>query len=461
MLLEHFILLHLLLLHLLLLPTFLHHLFLLHHLLLLAQQFGFWCKNELRVHADGLTKNVTCCPPIAISETNNFVLAESYVPGAKYCSGGNFIPGLPAEQGWARGVRIVLYGMALGYCFLGVAIIADRFMVAIEVITSKTKEIHVKNEVGSLEPVQVQVWNATISNLTLMALGSSAPEILLAVIETLGTMGKPAVEGLGPSCIVGSAAFNLLVISAICVLAIGNGEVRGIKQFGVFNITAFFSVFAYVWMYIVLMDSYVVAWEAWVTFMMAPLMTGLAYGQDKGWIWCRSKKYKIAHTPSKRALNGEGEFGREQKIHVGDKTTTGTYMSSFQSHQGMNEAMFKEVLEERARELGVAMTDVDPNEVAALCAKKINDKMPKSRAYYRTQANKAITGGNKASKVGTSFSLFGFGGRSSPPTHLPPASQHTQAQPPPPFFLLLSSSFSSFLCCCCLLYFLCTCSAFN
>lgn len=29
----------------------------------------------------------------------------------------------------------------------------------------------------------VRVWNETVSNLTLMALGSSAPEILLSVIE--------------------------------------------------------------------------------------------------------------------------------------------------------------------------------------------------------------------------------------------------------------------------------------
>ena len=52
--------------------------------------------------------------------------------------------------------------------------VADRFMVAIEVITSKTKTIHIKNESGSLEAVQVQIWNATISNLTLMALGALA-----------------------------------------------------------------------------------------------------------------------------------------------------------------------------------------------------------------------------------------------------------------------------------------------
>lgn len=49
-----------------------------------------------------------------------------------------------------------------------------------------------------------------VANLTLMALGSSAPEILLAVIETILTLGEPPGE-LGPSTIVGSAAYNLLV----------------------------------------------------------------------------------------------------------------------------------------------------------------------------------------------------------------------------------------------------------
>lgn len=52
-----------------------------------------------------------------------------------------------------------------------------------------------------------------------MALGSSAPEILLSVIETIMGLGKCPGE-LGPSCIVGSAAFNLLVISAVSIYAV-------------------------------------------------------------------------------------------------------------------------------------------------------------------------------------------------------------------------------------------------
>lgn len=122
-------------------------------------------------------------------------------------------------------------------------------------------------------------------------------------------------------------------------------------------------------------------------------------GKTKGGYGVAQKKYKIAHTPSKRALNKEGVHGREQKIHLGDKATTGTYMSSLMSSSSADPALFKQVLEERAKELGVPMSEVDPKEVAALCAKRIADSKPKSRAHYRINANKAITGGSRAPKI--------------------------------------------------------------
>jgi Ca2+/Na+ antiporter len=82
-----------------------------------------------------------------------------------------------------------------------------------------------------------------------MALGSSAPEILLSVVETMGKLGKPAGE-LGPSTIVGSAAFNLLFISAVCIPAVE--DPKKINDMGVFITTAIFSLFAYIWLYICL-----------------------------------------------------------------------------------------------------------------------------------------------------------------------------------------------------------------
>jgi len=66
-------------------------------------------------------------------------------------------------------------------------------------------------------------------------------------------LGKPSGD-LGPSTIVGSAAFNLLVISGVSIAAIGGdtGEIKKIDDMGVFMTTAFFSIFAYVWLFICL-----------------------------------------------------------------------------------------------------------------------------------------------------------------------------------------------------------------
>lgn len=77
---------------------------------------------------------------------------------------------------------------------------------------------------GEKQVIAVRVWNETVSNLTLMALGSSAPEILLSVIEIYAENFEAG--DLGPGTIVGSAAFNLFVIIAICVWSVPSTEVR-------------------------------------------------------------------------------------------------------------------------------------------------------------------------------------------------------------------------------------------
>lgn len=57
---------------------------------------------------------------------------------------------------------------------------------------------------------------------------------------------------LGPSTIVGSAAYNMFVIIGLCVWVIPNDESRHIKHLRVFFITAFWSIFAYIWLYLIL-----------------------------------------------------------------------------------------------------------------------------------------------------------------------------------------------------------------
>ena len=134
-------------------------------------------------------------------------------------------------------------------------------------ITSAEKSI--KTADGAT--VSVQVWNGTVANLSLMALGSSAPEILLSVIE-VSTNDFYAGE-LGPSTIVGSAAFNLFVIIAVCISALDPGETRRIDETSVYGCTAFFSVFAYVLLYVfvVLISPNVIeVWPALMTHHNVP-----------------------------------------------------------------------------------------------------------------------------------------------------------------------------------------------
>ena len=113
-----------------------------------------------------------------------------------------------------------------------------------------------------------------------MALGSSAPEILLNVIETVQTLGSKPGE-LGPSTIVGSAAFNFLIISGLSIYAVNESNdtrskqerddagtpagVKKVQDTGVFAITTVWSIVAYIWLYVVLLDGIVKEWEAYLT----------------------------------------------------------------------------------------------------------------------------------------------------------------------------------------------------
>ena len=177
-------------------------------------------------------------------------------------------------------------------------------MCAIEKITSHSRTGKVANPDSDkgYDEIEVKVWNDTVANLTLMALGSSSPEILLSCIEIFGNKFKAGA--LGPSTIVGSAAFNLLVITGVCVLAIPKPEVRRIKNIKVFAVTAVFCIFAYIWLIIILMlvtPGFVDLWEAIITLLMFPILVIIAYIAEKD--FCSKKK-----TESSEMELGFGRF---------------------------------------------------------------------------------------------------------------------------------------------------------
>jgi len=203
--------------------------------------------------------------------------------------GGLIFPlGGEAEQHWNNGVRLCLYLVLLLYSFVGVGIVSDMFMSSIESITAK-KQVVKSRETGRY--VTFKVWNDTVANLTLLALGSSAPEILLSLVEII--LNNFNSGELGPSTIVGSAAFNLFIIISICMYVIPSPEIRLIKEYTVFVITAVFSLVAYAWLvFIVQLSSpdVVELWEGVVTLALFPVLVFISYLADIGYLKLGGRK---------------------------------------------------------------------------------------------------------------------------------------------------------------------------
>mmetsp|Transcript_1165 Transcript_1165/g.2497 ORF Transcript_1165/g.2497 Transcript_1165/m.2497 type:complete len:755 (-) Transcript_1165:484-2748(-) len=196
--------------------------------------------------------------------------------------GGMIFPlGGEFERNFHWGFRGFLYAVAMVYWFYGIAIIADIFMSSIEKVTSRRRRRFLDGGRGGFRTERV--WNETVATLTLMALGSSAPEIFLSIIDTIKK--RFHFGTLGPSTIVGSAAFNLLVIIAVCIAVIPSTEVRRISNLPAFYITAFFSILAYLWMAFMILGAsphIVDLWEALVTLLLLPVLVFVSWKVDIG-----------------------------------------------------------------------------------------------------------------------------------------------------------------------------------
>ncbi|CAG0887576.1 unnamed protein product [Darwinula stevensoni] len=296
------------------------------------------------------------------------------------CSDRGLLLPLISEYTWPKPVRAGLYFVALLYCFLGIAIIADIFMCAIEKITSKTRKVYLSSATDNQpEVIEVRVWNDTVANLTLMALGSSAPEILLSIIEIVGN--KFEAGELGPGTIVGSAAFNLMCICAICIVAVPSPEARPIKAFKVFVVTAVWSLIAYLWLLVILVGitpNVVDLWEAIVTFLFFPILVIMAYVTDiERW----GLKFKGADKKKQIELGnfqpGESSqkqlrdeyFFRDGKV---DKDSLVQFVREVKKYPGLSE-----------------------EDAALLAATKLVESQPHSRLWYRIGATRQLAGSRK------------------------------------------------------------------
>ncbi|XP_043929900.1 sodium/calcium exchanger 3 isoform X2 [Protopterus annectens] len=289
--------------------------------------------------------------------------------------------------------RVIVYFVAMIYMFLGVSIIADRFMASIEVITSQEREIIIKKANGETTTTTIRIWNETVSNLTLMALGSSAPEILLSVIEICGHGFKAGA--LGPSTIVGSAAFNMFIIIAICVYVIPDGEIRRIKHLRVFFITSAWSIFAYIWLYMILAvfsPGVVQVWEGLLTLFFFPICVVLAWMADRRLLF-----YKYMHKRY-RADKQRGIIIETEGDHPKGIEMDGKMMNSHFIDGNLLGLEGKEVDESRKemirilKDLKQKHPEKDLDQLVEMANYYALSHQQKSRAFYRIQATRMMTG---------------------------------------------------------------------
>ncbi|KAM3717600.1 Sodium/calcium exchanger [Dirofilaria immitis] len=342
---------------------------------------------HLNYHMRTIWIIVVCSSLIDLVQADQNYTGEA--DSIKNCVDGMIIPIWRPFLHLSTGNRIfrgIIFFIVIAYLFLGVSIVADRFMSSIEVITSMERTVQIKRP--SLEPlkVKVRIWNDTVSNLTLMALGSSAPEILLSIIEVIG---KGFNSGdLGPNTIVGSAAFNLFMIIAICVMTVPNGEVRRQKHLDVFCITAAWSLFAYIWMYLILSvfsPGIIEIWEGFLTFLFFPITVLTAYIADIKIVQRRFIPHRYRRTSHGIiATKGEEMEILGENSHFEDNIIDPS-VKAFED----NRKVFIEIM----REIRKKNPQIDPVELQKQAEYEMITRGPKSRAFYRVQATRRLIGG--------------------------------------------------------------------
>ncbi|GER34703.1 sodium/calcium exchanger [Striga asiatica] len=218
------------------------------------------------------------------------------------------------ETELGKDLRGFLYFLALGYCFVGLSAITDRFFRSMETVVKHSRAVEEIDPRTKTKVIKhVKVWNYTIADITLLAFGTSFPQISLATIDAIRNIGSLYAGGLGPGTLVGSAAFDLFPIHAVCVVVPKAGELKKISDIGVWLVELFWSFWAYIWLYIILESvlscvipqfgdfrykvetlsmistsqvwtpNVITLWEAFFTVLQFGMLLTHAYAQDKRW----------------------------------------------------------------------------------------------------------------------------------------------------------------------------------
>ncbi len=192
---------------------------------------------------------------------------------------GIFLPLLgESEQLWPMGARAVLYFLGFCWCVIGIKLLTDVFMDAIQRITSR--KVFRKDAKKTREDL-VAVWHPIVGPVSLVLLGLVAPNTLLSVIELLN------VEFFASSDVymaTGNTAFTMCVTTAVCMFAVPPDEVRRVARMPMYKVAVCYSIFVLFWLAVILTilsPDVVEMWEACLMVLATPFFTCLALFVDR------------------------------------------------------------------------------------------------------------------------------------------------------------------------------------
>merc|ERR1719438_354310 len=185
------------------------------------------------------------------------------------------------------------------------------------------------------------------------------------------------------------------MIIGLCMYVIPDDEVRKIKCLRVFAITATWSVFAYVWLYLILgAISYgvVESWEGILTFLFFPATVYTAFVADKRMFFYKyfDKKRDQRGVVLETGKGGDIEARAKEKFNE-DLEDMDPALAEFErSRRAYIEAMKRIRLEDP----NISLIDLETR-----AREEVMSKGPKSRAYYRAQATRKMAGKEDAGKA--------------------------------------------------------------
>ncbi|KZV32349.1 magnesium/proton exchanger-like [Dorcoceras hygrometricum] len=204
-----------------------------------------------------------------------------------------------------------------------------------EHVVKHTRAVEERDPITNVKVVKhKKVWNYAIADIALLAFGTSFPQISLATIDAIRNTGNLYAGGLGPGTLVGSAAFDLFPIHAVCVVVPKAGEIKKISDIGVWLVELIWSFWAYIWLYIILK-----VWTPDVITLLEALLTVLQYGLLLTHAYAQDKRWKYFSLPIERMERPEDWVPPEESVNGNDRQPHGKYLEILEHGENSNRAI--------------------------------------------------------------------------------------------------------------------------